>query len=243
MKYYVLLFVMCSSFLSHAQVNQIKNASASNNSGSSGGSSGDSYSSGAVNFAGDVLINVMFSGIIRAQEEKLSRRHDVPGMVSLDLMVQAAAQPSSYYILHPRIRANWALFSTDFRFNYLVEEDIDGILFLKTNDWQILQVNYITTRSFTARIGGGFLQEAFGDEVSFFEWTTAFQYHPHASRLGCVAEYRKAEPRKEFSTYAQYKLFDKGSIHGFATGGIVYQRYYREVTTWGFQGGFLLRVY
>jgi hypothetical protein len=135
------------------------------------------------------------------------------------------------------------LFSTDFRFNYLIEEDIDGIEYLRTNDWQILQINLITTRDLNVRIGGGVLQEAFNDRQSFPEWTAGFNYQALISRLGMVAEFRSSEPRKELSSFAQYRLFDRGSFHGFTTAGIVYQRYYGEVTTWGFQGGFMLRIY
>jgi hypothetical protein len=228
-----------------AQVNEIRSASSSHGrAGSvSGGSSGDYYASGGSGFIANLMFNVMFGEIIRGQQRRLERRHDVPTMVSLDIIAQAAARPSVYYIVNPRIRANWGLFSTDFRMNYLIAEEIDGTKYLHTNDWQILQVNLVTTRDVNARIGGGFIQEAFGAHNAFAEWTAAFNYQPHATKLGALAEYRGASVRREVSGFAQYKLFDHRYLHGFATAGIVYQRHYAAITTWGLQGGFLLRIY
>jgi hypothetical protein len=233
-----IIFILLIPLSSFCQVRDIKSASRVFSSGGDG-----SFSSGGSGIFADLFINIMFNGIIGAQQEKLERRHEVPHMVSLDLMLQTAAQPSSYYIVHPRVRANWGLFSTDFRMNYLIEEDVDGFLHIRTNDWQILQLNLITTREVVFRIGGGVMQEAFEARNGFAEWTAGLNYLPHATRLGCMAEYRGAEVRKEFNVLAQYKLFDKGAVHGFTTAGFVYQRYYSAITTWGLQGGFILRVY
>jgi hypothetical protein len=226
-----------------AQVARIKHASASSGSSLSGG-----YSSGSDGYAGsglmtDVMFNIMFGGVIEAQSHKLARRNDVPTMVSLDVMMQAAAQPSSYYIVQPRVRANWGLFSTDYRINYLIEDGIDGYKHIRTNDWQILELNLITTRDFIARIGGGVMQEKFEESRAFPEWTFGFHYQPILHRWGGYAEYRGAEVRKELSSFAQYRLFDHHILHGFATAGLLYQRYYSSITTWGFQGGLMLRFY
>jgi hypothetical protein len=243
-----LLFPVCILLLpicSLAQISEISSASSSHHgSGNvSGGSSGDYYSSGGSGFIANLMFNVMFGEIIRGQQKRLQQRHDVPTMVSLDIMAQAAARPSVYYIVNPRVRANWGLFSTDFRMNYLIAEEIDGTKYLHTNDWQILQVNLVTTREVTARVGGGFIQEAFGDRNAFAEWTAAINYQPHTTKLGALAEYRGASVRREVSAFAQYRLFDHHSVHGFATAGAVYQRHYATITTWGLQGGFLLRIY
>jgi hypothetical protein len=225
------------------QVNNIKNASASSGGNSSGSSysGGDNYSGSA--FMADFMFNFMFGGVVEVQQQKLARKHEVPTMISLDLIAQTAVQPSSYYIVHPRVRGNWGLFSTDFRMNYLIEDGIDGYKHIRTSDWQILQVNVITTRDFTARIGGGFMQEAFEGYKTFSEWTVGFHYQSDVHPWGAFAEYRGAEVRKEVSSFAQYRLFDAKYFHGFATAGFVYQRYYRSITTWGLQGGLMVRIY
>jgi hypothetical protein len=238
-----LVFISLISFTAYSQVDQIKSASASHHSSgnSSGGYSGDGAAGSG--FLTNFLFNIVFNQVIQAQQQKLQHRHEVPTMVSLDVMAQVAAQPSAYYIVQPRIRANWGLFSTDFRMNYLIEEGLHGATHIRTKDWQILQLNVITTRDINARVGGGVIQEAFGDRNGFPEWTAGFNYQPHSSRVGAMAEYRGSEPRKEVNACAQYRLFDNHAMHGFATAGLVYQRYYQSITTWGMQCGFLLRVY
>src|SRR4051812_10549089 len=119
----LLLLLLGSSFLCTAQVSEIKSASSAHHSSGSA-STGDG--GGGFDFLGNFMINIMFNGIVQAQTQMLARKHDVPTMVSLEMITQAAVQPASYYILNPRIRGNWALFSTDFRMNYLLEEGIDG---------------------------------------------------------------------------------------------------------------------
>jgi hypothetical protein len=239
--FYAVVLILMTSLCSVGQVSEIKSASSVHNSRSGSSAGSDGYGGG--NFVGDLVFNIFFGGVIDAQQQRLQRRHQIPGLISLDLMLHTGIQPSSYYIVHPRLRANWGLFSTDFRLNYIIEEGLDGVEILRTNEWQILQANLVTTPEVTWRIGGGFLQEAFNDRQVFAEWSTAFHYQPQARKLGCFAEYRAAEPRREVSGTAQYRIFDQNSVHGFLSAGIIYQRYYQLVTTWGLQGGFILRVY
>jgi hypothetical protein len=225
-----------------AQVDEIKSASRSRSKGSSGSIGSDNASFGGSLF-GDLVVNLMFGGIVKAQQQSLSKRHDIPTIVSLDLMLHTAVQPSTYYIVNPRIRGNWGLFSTDFRQNHIIEEDMDGVKTLYTNDWQVLLVNLINTRDVVLRLGGGFMQEAFEARNSFPEWSVAFQYNPTVHGWGGVVEYRGAEVRKEVSGYALYKVFDHKALHGFVSAGVQYQRHYQSINTWGVQGGFVLKVY
>jgi hypothetical protein len=228
------------SVFSVAQVAEIKTASSNHSSGSSG--RGDGGYSGSSLMA-DILFNVVFGEIIQAQQQKLQRRHEIPAMVSLEAMVQSAVQPSGYYIVHPRVRVNWGLFSSDFRFNYLIEENIDGVIHIRTNDWQTLQLNLVTTRDVVFRVGGGIMHEAFGEEHVYAEWTAALQYHPFTSRFGGVAEYRDAEVRREIGGFVQYRIVDQGAMHGYLTAGSVYQKYYSAISVWGVQGGMLFKFY
>jgi hypothetical protein len=232
-----IVYLLIASLPGVAQVNQIKDAaSASHVTRAEGGGSGG-------NLAFDIFFNIFFAQIIELQQQKLQRRDEVPSMISVEAMVQAAAQPASYYLVNPRIRANWGLFSTDFRFNYLVEESIGETQYLRTDDWQIVQLNLVTTRDAFFRVGGGIMHEAFSGGKIYGEWTTALEYHPHQSRTGGFAEYRNAEQRKEVSAMLQYKIFDHRSMHGYVTGGAVYQKYYRTVAVWGMQGGMMIKVY
>ena len=158
-------------------------------------------------------------------------------------MMQGAVQPSSYYILNPRIRANWGLFSTDFRFNYILEEDIDGVKYLRTNDWQVLQLNILESRDASFRIGGGFIQEAFEGKNRYPEWTAALHISPWGRRLGGIGEFRQSLARREVNAHLHYSIFDRGALHGYLTVGAMFQRYYQTVNVWGLQGGFTMSIY
>jgi hypothetical protein len=232
-----MLFLLFTGMAS-AQVDEIKSASSKASREIGGGSS----SGGSGNFFVDFFFQFMFTEVIQAQQQKLQRRYEAPSMVSLDVMLQVAAQPSSYYIVHPRVRANWGLFSTDFRLNYLLEEAIDGTKYLRTNEWQVLQLNLVTTKDVTVRVGGGVIQEAFDMKQSYPEWTTGVHIMPH-SKIGGVAEYRGSEARKEISAHLRYAFFEKRRLHGYLTGGAVFQRYYSQVNVWGLQGGMVMSIY
>jgi len=231
----VFLFITCS----HAQVDEIKGASSSKSSGETGGSS----RGGGGAFVGDFFFQFMFGEMVRAQQNKLQQRHDIPSLVSFDVLLQTAVQPSSYYIVNPRIRGNWGIFSTDFRFNYILEEDIDGVKYLRTNDWQILQLNLITTRNVTFRIGGGVIYEAFGERNNYPEWTGAVHIRPFGEKLGGIVEYRGSEARQEVNGHLRYAFFEKGKLHGYLTAGAVFQRYYTQINVWGLQGGIAMSIF
>lgn len=220
-----------------AQVNDIKTSS------SNYSSRGNDNKGSNGSFLVDIMFNIVFGQVINTQQQMLERRSEVPSMISLDIMLQSAVQPSGYYLVNPRIRANWALFSTDFRFNYLIEEGIDNIDLIRTDDWQVLQLNLVKTRDTNFRIGGGIMHEAFSGGKIFGEWTAALHYHPMSSDVGGVIEYRSVEIRKEISAFAQYSIFNRADIHGFLTGGAVYQKYYSNIAVWGVQGGVILKVY
>jgi hypothetical protein len=230
-----------------AQVDEIKSASAKNASHSGKSESGSRGGGGGGGFFAEVL----FGGIVEWQTFKLQDdRARYPSMVSLDIMVQGAIKPSSYYMLWPRIRGNWGIFSSDFRINYLIEEDIEGFKHIRTNDWQVLQINLVTSRFFTFRLGTGFMQEAFGARREFSE--SAFMLFIHApdqsKNIGFEYRFAKdwetgANPRREFSIQYQHEIFRTGILHGYATAGGVYQKYYNTIEVWGIQAGLMLRLF
>jgi len=232
-----------------AQVSEIKSASSDNSSKSSSKSGGDGESDDGG--GGGLIFDFLFGGIAEWQNFKLKDdRERYPSMVSLDIMFQGAIKPSSYYILWPRVRGNWGIFSTDFRMNYLIEEGIDGYQHIRTNDWQVLQLNLITSRFITFRIGTGFMQEAFNKKESFSE--SAFLLNVHApdqtKQIGFEYRFAKdwetgANPRREFTVQYQHQIFSSGALHGYATVGGAYQRYYNSITVWGIQAGLIFRFF
>ena len=238
MKILYLLTLLLAAEFAAAQVNEIKAARSSSSRLSENLSS---VSSGGI--LADLLFNVVLGEVVRAQQERLKQIEEMPGMISLEAMVQVAAQPSSYYIIHPRVRANWGLFSTDFRFNYLVEENSGEMRHIRTDDWQIVQLNLVANPDMIFRIGGGIVHENYNEGDVHTELTAALQLHPRKWRVGTNGEYRIAEMREEISANLEYRLFEQRQLHGFATVGAVYQKYYSTVSAWGLQGGMLLKVY
>lgn len=245
MKFRLLLlaFVYSAAF---SQVDEIKKKS-SENAGKKEGSGGSSSSGGGPNvFAFIDLFRVVGTW----QAYKLEKHEANPRIISLEVFTQAAVQPSNYYVINPRVRGNWGLFSTDFRYNWLIQQDVSGAKELSTFDWQILQLNLITTRSVIGRIGGGNYYENFGAHQSFFESTFGLSVFPENWPLAFNAEYRVANdfstgavPRREFGLNLERPVFSFGAWHGNATLGGQYQRYYESVSVWGIQAGLALRVY
>jgi len=246
----LLLILMCFTLgSSFAQVNEIKQASEENNKGSKNSGSSDS---GDDSGSGLFIFDLFFNAIPDWQRVKLQDdRARYPSMVSLEVYLQGAVKPSAYYLLWPRVRGNWGLFSTDFRMNYLIEEDVDdGWVHIRTNDWQILQLNLITSRFITFRFGTGVMTEAFGDRQSFNEWDFMLGFHAPDQTNLIFFEYRFAKdwqtganPRREFSIQYQRQLFSAGALHGCLSVGGVYQRYYNSIEVWGIQAGFVFRLY
>lgn len=237
--------------LTHAwgQVDQIKSSSSSNSKGSGGSRSGEGSGSSSGMFV-YFFVDLIGHGIGEWQRSKLAKKEINPRIVSLELPMQAAVQPSNYYVFNPRIRGNWGLFSTDFRVNYLVEEDINGPKDITTYDWQIIQLNLVTARHVIGRVGIGMMNENFGNKQSYAESTIGLSIVSSDHKIGGSFEYRVAKdyetnatPRREVSASFEKQLFSNGAFHGFATLGGVYQRYYSSVSVWGVQAGMIFRLH
>lgn len=238
-----MLFVLTAT--AFAQVGEIKSASSSNK--SSGKSDHGRAGSAVLAY---YFIDFTARTIIPWQINTLKKRGEVPNVLSLEIYGQAAIQPSTYYVFNPRVRGNWGIFLTDFRINYMVEEKIGKPEDLRTDDWQILGLNIINTRRVTARISTGIMHEAFGEGNTFSESVAGLSVMSDDQRRGVMGEFRwsrdyitNKNPRLEGSVFYQQKLFDHKAIHMFATGGIVYQRYYNEINVWGLQGGLAFKLY
>jgi len=229
-----------------AQVQSVKGASSSNASGGGSRDKGGSSSSvGMAYFVADV-INVLGSW----QQRKLKKKELNPSMISVDILAQAATQPSQYYLANPRVRGTWGLFSTDFRLNYLLQETANGTEDLSSFDWQVLQLNIITTRHVMGRVGGGFMKENFGGRKSFFESTYGLLLQSNSKKIGGNIEYRLAQDfdtgvvaRRELSLQFEKRISSRGYWNTYVTFGGVYQRYYESITVWGLQAGIAFRIF
>ena len=239
-----MLIALLTGFSASAQVDDIKSASKSN----SRSSGGDKRSSGGG--TNIFFIFDMFRVIGSWQHNVLQKKSEIPGLVGFDLMAQAAFQPSAYYVVNPRVRGNWGIFSSDFRTNYLIEEKIGKNADLITYDWQIVQLNFITTKHVTVRVGTGIMKEGFADQLTFSESSISTNLMFKENTWGSFAEWRSAKdyntgavPRRELNLQVHRKLFDAGHWRGFVTGGFQFQRYYSAVNIWGIQFGGIFKFY
>ncbi|MBC7923876.1 MAG: hypothetical protein H7Z75_22610 [Ferruginibacter sp.] len=236
-----------------AQVEKIKQTShenaqersSSGRSSSSASTSFDDGSGGNWGF-GAWLIGETIGQVANWQAYKLRKRFANPSVVSLEIMPHLGINPPDYYLAMPRVRGNWGLFSTDFRYNLLIEPAVEGYRSFRTLDWQILQLNLVTTRPVTFRVGTGFSHES-AARRAFHESTFALEGRLKADQLGWGAEYRVSKdyetgavPRREFGVRGQYQVWERGKTRGYLMLGGFFQRYYGRVNVGGIQGGITL---
>lgn len=231
-----------------AQVSEVKSASTANQSREGGGGRNGGASFGPAMFY--MFADVTIRGFVVWQTSVLQKRGEVPNILSLEVFGQASIQPSTYYVLNPRVRGNWGIFLTDFRINYMLEERIGAPEDLRTDDWQIIGLNLVNTKNVTLRVSTGIMHEAFGEGIIHSESVLGISVMSDSQSFGGTGEFRWAKdkftitsPRIEGSVGVQKKLFDRGIMHVFATGGVTFQRYYNEVNVWGLQGGLALKLY
>lgn len=236
---FLLAFTPIAAF---AQVGDIKGSSSSN--------SGDEGKVGAIASTTSFFVDFFFNGLGEWQKERLGQEQVQPAITSLEFYTQAAVQPSRYYVVWPRVRANWGLFSTDFRINYLIEDDLDGYQHLSTSDWQVLQFNLIELKHITGRIGYGFMHENFSEGKTFGELGMMLNVRAADHHLEGGVEYRVAKdnvtgavPRREINGQVQYRILARGRLQGYLTGGATFQRYYGSTDVWGFTSGVCLKVF
>lgn len=244
MKYLLTSIVFLQVLIASAQVGDIKSASSSN-AGRGGDRGGPGGSAFFFYFIADAI-----NGLADWQQYKLKKREINPYLVSLDVITQVATQPSRYYLVNPRIRGNWGLFSSDFRVNYLLEETVNGTTDLSSIDWQIVQLNIVTTRNVVGRLGAGFMKENFGGRKTFFESSVGTLIQSSSKKTGVSFEYRWAQDfetditaRREFSAQFEKRLISRGYWNTYLTVGGVYQQYYESVSVWGVQAGLAFRIF
>jgi len=247
-KYCLVLAFLLACLAAMSQVDDIKKSSKENS--SKGYSKSTSSDTGGSSGGGGFFMFDIFRVMGFWQSTVLQKRPEIPTLVGLDFMIHGAVQPSSYYVVNPRVRGTWGILSSDFRTNYLVEESIDGNKDLTSYDWQIIQLNFINTKNVIVRTGAGFMKEGFGGHESFFEWSLSTNLMFNENKWGGFAEFRSAPdfetgdvPRREVSVQIHKQLFAAGPWHGVATGGFQFQEYYQKIDVWGIQMGMVFKLH
>ncbi|MCF8296288.1 MAG: hypothetical protein K9J13_01980 [Saprospiraceae bacterium] len=250
---YILLFsfYLLSQSL-NAQVGDIKGAAGNSKGGflSDGATSGDPILGLCCN---DLFIDLFFDiivfGGIELHKHYMDQQYDIPRVKSIEFMPQFAFNPPSTYSMLPRIRGNLGLFSTDIRYNFMLEtSSINGADLYKTVDWQIIELNLVLTEAVNIRVGTGFMYEDFTDSY-FNEHTGAVDFYLNDNALIIGSELRYAieyesgfVPRTEGSLNLNYRIFNFNNLAGYANLGCLYQDYYHKVDVWSVQGGLNFKI-
>jgi hypothetical protein len=166
---------------------------------------------------------------------------------SIELMPHVAYGSMQILSYVPRIRANFGLFSTDFRITSLndMSDAEQGTYY--TYDWQILQVNFVHTKHIGVYAGGGYLAEHTSTSVNkFFEFSLGVLLREYGPWSGAV-EYRNSDysdtgikVRQEGSARVSYTFLEKKPFYVNVTAGALLQNYYQSIPVWSGVGGFSL---
>lgn len=247
------LLILIMGLQSFAQVGSIKSGSDkntsspkttnTNNNASEGcltDACGTACASGCFNFFFDYAI----LGSVKLHKSIMGKRNEIPEVVSLELMPHFGfAAPSSSLII-PRIRGNWGLISTDFRFSNMMDFGrADSIDFYNTLDWQILEFNFVVTNPVTFRAGTGIMKEYYSSKT-FIEHFLGFDIVSQDRQYLGNAEFRIAKdystgatPRIEGNLRFNYRIFSAGNFNGYIMAGAIFQNYYLETYVWTMQTG------
>lgn len=254
---FFLLFLSISSMNVEAQIKDVKDKSDenkkgrnnqnnnNNNNNNSGGFNMPACSGACMNACAGACANFGAQVVIAGQQAYLDRRDEISHMVSLDIMGHGGYVVSDdSYLVIPRLRVNWAMFSTDIRFNAWFEADTSGGLdFANTTDWSVIQFNPIITKHFILRIGTGFMYENYS-KIFYNEHYLGCDVLLNDDDYMISAEGRWAKdyqtganPRTEANLRFNLKYWDNKHFDNYFMFGGVYQNYYESIDLWTVQAG------
>lgn len=268
--YLILLLLLSNFILSPGQINEsIRNASDDNQSksesGNSGNNSGTTTNNDDTNYSDDdddysssgdgcadigacfsLVCPAMLSIIpasINYQKNLIERKEEIPRVTSIDVMLHAGINPNPYYVTLPRVRATWGLFSSDFRIFSNIEPVGNAVDTWRTYDWQFLQLNFLTLKPLTVRLGSGLMWEQYGGR-SFNEHSAGVQAYLFKEKLMLWADGRLALdyktnmlPRQELGGTGNFKFLNSLHLVAYGSAGLIWQRYYESIDIWSFLAG------
>lgn len=189
----------------------------------------------------------LLSMLIDWNEQWLDIRSDAPVAVGVELMLDASIVPIKYNIYRPRVRVNWGLFSTDYRYSILVEEKLGETDIYATHDWQILVMNPILTDYFAMRLGVGAVYEEVTGNV-FQDYNLGMDVYMFDQAVKFAAEGRYAynygariSPRTEVNGALKFRLLNNEKFKVYGGFNAFYARYYESIDLWSVGIGLNLR--
>lgn len=239
---------------SFAQIKEVKQKSSANKSSKqantskstthSGDTNDDACSAACMDACVGACSSVAIDLIIDGQGEYLDNKDDIPHMVSLEIMPHGA-----YFISNndfntmPRIRGNWAMFSTDLRFNSWFEFEDGNIDFFHTFDWQVIEFNPIILENFILRLGTGLMHETYSKTTYNEHFLGSdIMWDDDSYLINIEGRWAKdyntgADPRTEANLRFNYRFLEQSNFDGYFMVGGLYQNYYNQIDLWGLQTG------
>lgn len=246
-----LLIIITLLFINHSvfsQVDDIKDKADENqenrdNNSHGGGGYGDSYTSSpcsdaCVDVCFDLFFSVAFELLIEHHTDIIHRPDELPAVTSLEIMPHFGYNPDNDYVnALPRIRGNWGVFSTDFRFNYLAEFDDNMAEVYKMWEWQIIEFNIVPSNKFRTFIGFGLLYEDYTGTY-YNENSLGFQLASDDRQIIANLEGRStwdyetgSHVFSEVNFRGGYRFIHFKHLDAHLNIGLIYQQYYADTNT------------
>lgn len=193
--------------------------------------------------------------LIEHQREIMNLRKLDPTLISLEIGANFAyalhySQGDMYNYINylPQIRGNLGIFSTDFRYNILMEYLADGTD--SFNSWELVfMLNFVPDETFKMSFGSGMCYEIYTD--------TYYNEHYFGTKIGLfqnrdfididtrlVVDYaRGIYPFFEAGVRYNTKMIKFEHLSAYISLGGIYQNYYQAHDIWAARGGLIFNIY
>jgi len=249
MKKYIIIFLLTifQMSISYGQIDDIKKkgnehnnqTNPGNNDTNTDNNDSESCFSPCFNFC--VSSSCIFIGSILDEWHKniLDNKAEDPTIVSLEVMPQVGLNNDlmTYHIM-PRIRGTWGLYSTDFRYNFIVENSPGKLQFLRSLNWVIAEMNLISINEFNLRVGTGWFAHETTDNT-FFHYNEQFvgiELRTFDQKINYTIEGRSAwdytfggNVYHEIGFKGSARVFEIPKVSLYVTIGANYYNYYTSV--------------
>jgi hypothetical protein len=190
-------------------------------------------------------------------QEIMDMRNLNPSVLSLEFDANTAwsfhyspdsGQFYQYFNYLPRIRGNLGIFSTDFRYNMLIEYDLDVPTYYKSWDL-IMMLNIVPSERFKLSFGSGVYSELYtGNYYNEHYINTTFGLNNNRSLLDMdcrlAIDYTNSQlPFAEAGIRYMIRIMDIPHVYSYVTLGFVYQNYYAQHDIFGGNAGLLFNIH
>lgn len=186
----------------------------------------------------------LFEFIGKNQKKAMEERRLYPYYASLEIPTYLGLNFQPGHLFNTGIRANWGVFSTEYRYSTLQNDDITTC----THDWQVLKLN-ILYKTFRLSGGTGFIYDPM-EQNTEWEFTADAQLRLLDQKLTFIASRRGTlhgeddiQYRSEWYFSADYEFYRYGSFHFAGLLGYISQQYYNDFYNEVLTAGLLIRIH